>query len=516
MIFTSLIEKLIYFAKKNKTLGKEGVISRSIFFDPSYYEKNHPDIAKTGLSPIEFYMKIGILKNHNPSQCFSAEFYKTANPEYLLSTNNPLKHYLLEGGKTYGALICPVIEKPKQNNNIVNKQFAYHYKQNKYLKVAFFSHNLNLEGAPIVCKDIAIAMQKSEFISSTVFSPVDGVLRKQLESKGIKVVIYKTFDKNKISSAIQFKNFIKSFAQTLENYNFDTIYANTILSFWLILVAKQLNKPSIFHVHESEPINYHVQSKSFDFSPFIIDALSLAQYVVFVANNTLNKYQPYQQKNNFQVIKNAFDSSEIPTIKQPAQHLRRHLGIKKNQLMFLTVGSIANRKGQIDIINALDILDESIFTNSYFVLVGDVNTSYSQYLHKRVKKLSRKLSAKVLFIKKTQHVFDYYNAADACIFTSRIESYPKVIQEAMYYRLPIITTPVDGISEQLKDQYSGVFYQAGDANALAKLITTISTDKILRKKLGKNAYLTLKTMISPEEMMTRYFKLFQTRGNKPL
>ena len=511
MTYISLIKKIITFFNDNKIKRKEGVITRSVLFDALYYAKKHPDIEKTGLSPIKYYMTIGILKNHNPSLDFNAKFYQIANPEYLLSTKDPLNHYLLEG-KSYGALTCPVIKKLDPNRKVKRRKIIYNHPPS--LKVAFFSHNLNLEGAPIVCKDIAIAMQKSGFISSVVFSPSDGVLRKQLESEGVKVIIYKAFDKNKYTSEDKFNKFIQNFAQTLEKYCFDAFYANTILSFWLIHVANQLNKPSLFHIHESEPINYHAQSKSFDFTLLIIDALTLAQRVIFVANNTSDKYQPYLQKNNFCVIKNAFDQHEIPVINQAALPLRESLGIKKDQLMLLTVGSVANRKGQIDIINALEVLADTIITKVHFVLVGDVDTSYSQYLHKRVKKLSRKQSSRVHFIKKTPSVFDYYNAADVCLFTSRIESYPKVIQEAMHYQLPIITTPVDGISEQLKDKFSGLFYQPGDAESLAQLISLIATNNKLREKLGKQAYATLQTMISPEEMMASYLKLFQTIGNK--
>ena len=44
----------------------------------------------------------------------------------------------------------------------------------------------------------------------------------------------------------------------------------------------------------------------------------------------------------------------------------------------------------------------------------------------------------------------YWQAADVFCCTSRVESYPLVILEAMAAGLPIVTTPVHGIAEQVR------------------------------------------------------------------
>lgn len=487
----------------------EEIIESSIYFDKEFYEDTYTDVGESELSPIEHYMTIGAKQDYNPSEHFNAHFYQLANPEYLLSTPNPLKHYLLEG-KSYGALICPVLlntsleKKANLNKGLLKR------KSNTSLKIAFFSHNLNLEGAPLVCKDIAVAMQKNTDISITVFSPTDGFLKEQLEAVGIDVIIHKPFDKNHITSNQNFTDFISNFAATLEHYNFDALYGNTILSFWLIHVANQLQMPSVFHIHESEPLNYHIRNTSFDFVPLILEALDSAHRVVFVADNTFEKYKCYQKYNNFTVIKNAFSADEIPLIDQSRQQVRDDLGIEENEQMIVNIGTVANRKGQIDIINSLKLLDEATLGKIHFVIIGDVDTSYSQHLHKLIEEMPQDQASRIHFIKKTSRVFDYYNSADICLFTSRIESYPKAIQEAMHYALPIITTPVDGIVEQLQDRHSALFYQAGNAKELATRIMQLSDDENLQKKLGSNAYSALQTMISPTEMMIRYTELFQS------
>ena len=44
----------------------------------------------------------------------------------------------------------------------------------------------------------------------------------------------------------------------------------------------------------------------------------------------------------------------------------------------------------------------------------------------------------------------FYQAADVFVCTSRVESFPRVTLEAMAHGLPIVTTPVFGIREQVR------------------------------------------------------------------
>ena len=77
---------------------------------------------------------------------------------------------------------------------------------------------------------------------------------------------------------------------------------------------------------------------------------------------------------------------------------------------------------------------------------------------------------KIRIIPETPHVWPDHAAADLFVFTSRIESYPRVILEAMAFGLPIIATPVNGVVEQVRAGVNAEFYEPGDAASLARLI----------------------------------------------
>ena len=90
-------------------------------------------------------------------------------------------------------------------------------------------------------------------------------------------------------------------------------------------------------------------------------------------------------------------------------------------------------------------------------------------------------------VPETADVARYFLAADVFVCTSRVESYPRVILEAMAWGLPIVTTPVFGIREQVREDVNGIFYEPGDVEALAGAIARLVTDNELRARLADNA-----------------------------
>jgi glycosyltransferase involved in cell wall biosynthesis len=77
------------------------------------------------------------------------------------------------------------------------------------------------------------------------------------------------------------------------------------------------------------------------------------------------------------------------------------------------------------------------------------------------------------------------------VCSSRIECYPRVTQEAMAFGLPLITTPVYGLAEQVRDGSCGVHYRPGSVDALAEAIVKLATDDEMRRRMAEDAPLVL-------------------------
>src|SRR6185369_9352566 len=109
----------------------------------------------------------------------------------------------------------------------------------------------------------------------------------------------------------------------------------------------------------------------------------------------------------------------------------------------------------------------------------------------------------------TDEIFKYYKAADIFVCTSRIESFPRIILEAMAFDLPIITTPVFGIQEQVQEGVNALFYNPGEHKALAKALERLIEGGSMRRHFSKNAPFVLRQLGSFDEMTTAYATLFR-------
>jgi glycosyltransferase involved in cell wall biosynthesis len=80
-----------------------------------------------------------------------------------------------------------------------------------------------------------------------------------------------------------------------------------------------------------------------------------------------------------------------------------------------------------------------------------------------------------------------YRAADVFLMTSRIESYPRVVNEALFFGMPVISTRCFGTVEQITEDDNGLFYEAGDDAALASRMSYLLSDSTRRAELARNA-----------------------------
>ena len=88
---------------------------------------------------------------------------------------------------------------------------------------------------------------------------------------------------------------------------------------------------------------------------------------------------------------------------------------------------------------------------------------------------------------------DLYREADLFVAPSEIaadgdrDGIPNVLLEAMATALPVVTTPVSGIPEVVRDGENGLLVPPADAAALAAAIERLAGSAALRERLGAAA-----------------------------
>ena len=378
------------------------------------------------------------------------------------------------------------------------------------LRIMLISHNLNYEGAPIILYEIAAGLLKSGNFSFEVLSHYDGPLREKYESAGIRVHV---IDPSGIFTARNDLSYEQALFHIRKKVRIeipDVIVANTMLSFWGIDLARELNTPSIWIIHESEPPFTHLR----DHGEYIVNRgirnFASVYQMVFVADSTRQLYSQFNYRNNHEVFYNGFDLSRFDWNREEIRkYIRKEVGVAEDELLSLSVGTVCERKGQLDLVKAIHMLDPEKVERIKFVIIGDRASKYSDEIKNLIRELPLEKKLRLLIIPEDEKAYYFYAAADLFIMNSLLESFPKVIQEAMYFGLPIITTPVFGVREQVYKNTSALFYESGDIRSLTDNIEALIDSPDLRKRIGANAGISFYKLPSYQNMIDRYSLLLQ-------
>lgn len=82
----------------------------------------------------------------------------------------------------------------------------------------------------------------------------------------------------------------------------------------------------------------------------------------------------------------------------------------------------------------------------------------------------------------------YFKQAEAFVLPSFNEAFPLVNIEAMEYKLPIVSTNVGGIPDEVVDGENGFIIKDKDSQSLADALYKLLGDESLRQKMGENGY----------------------------
>ncbi|MEG3926593.1 glycosyltransferase [Microcoleus sp. T3_D1] len=375
------------------------------------------------------------------------------------------------------------------------------------IRVLMCSNSLDFTGAPLHQYEIAVKLAAEGVIKPIVLCVTDGPLRQAYEQQGIEVIV-RDNPLEHIYQRDAYDEAIRSFSTEIESLKVDAIYANTLENFFVIDAARQIGIPAVWNVHESEPWQTYFNRFGSEIAARALECFRFPYKVIFVADATRDRYLPLNSHHNFTVIHNGLDLSKLEN-SENSELARKTLGVAAEDVVILLLGTVCERKGQQDLVQALSLLPDKWHNKIRCFIVGDRPSIYSNKLAELVGELPEELRQRVTVVPETGETGKYYKAADIFVCTSRVESFPRVILEAMACDLPIITTPVFGIKEQVRPGINGLFYTPDRPEELAASLHSLLEDKSLRQRLAENAKYVLESLNSFAEMTQAYGQIFR-------
>lgn len=276
-------------------------------------------------------------------------------------------------------------------------------------------------------------------------------------------------------------------------------YAGFAALFFKILNPKT---PYILTLQEGDPIK-HIHRKARFVHPLWRQIFMKANIVQAISSYLGSFARDVGYRKTLEIIPNGVDLTLFSRSCRPfgVEHLKNTLGKKtylsrqvdgipptEDDVFLVTASRLVPKNGVQDIINSLVYLPKNIS----LLIIGD------GFLMGKLKKLvdEKNLEDRVKFLGFIPHeeLPNHLCIADIFIRPSLSEGFGNSFIEAMAVRVPVIATPVGGITDFLFDPYknvekpsTGLFCLPNNPKSIAYNVRLLLSDKRLRDKISDNA-----------------------------
>ena len=183
-------------------------------------------------------------------------------------------------------------------------------------------------------------------------------------------------------------------------------------------------------------------------------------------------------------VDNLFFRQRRVTDQAEKREIRSNLGIRENIPIVLNVGRMAGLKRQQDLLEAVAALQKQGLEMAT-VFVGDGPAAAD------LKAIAKTLQIRdvhfVGFVNQSE-VSRFYSIADIFTICSEFDPSPKVVNEALNFALPLISSDRPGqIGDTILHGTNALVYSCGDVKQLATHLEEFAQDTQLREKYGKES-----------------------------
>ena len=342
---------------------------------------------------------------------------------------------------------------------------------------------LGFGGAETGCYDIAHFLAENECKSIIVTS--GGPLIKYVRKQKVKIIKLPVHSKNPL--ILLFNTIALIFIQVF--YRIDIVHARSRAPAWSCYWSTFLTRRKFVTTFHG---TYSIKSK---FKKFYNSVMVKSKLTIagsnFIFSHINDNYQGYlKEKNKLLVIfrginLNYYNPKQISDIK--LLKLKKEWQVDEDKFKVLLPGRLTNWKGQINFIEALNILIEDYKNDNFqaFILGSDQGRNvYKKKLQSLIDRYN--LGKKIKFIEHCKEMPLAYAISDVVISSSiEPEAFGRVAVEAQAMQKPIIATNLGGSKETIINNKTGILYKFDDPRELAKNINSfMETDKLALNIMG--------------------------------
>ena len=165
-------------------------------------------------------------------------------------------------------------------------------------------------------------------------------------------------------------------------------------------------------------------------------------------------------------------------------NLKKELGIKEEDFVFVFVGRLVKDKGINEMIEAFEFL-QKVQKGIKLLLVGYYEQELDPLNAHSMESIKK--NEAILTVGFQNDVRPYFAIGDVLVFPSYREGFPNVVLQAGAMGLSCIVSDINGCNEIIIEGKNGIIIPVKDSNAIYEAMKKIATDENLQFQLQKNA-----------------------------
>jgi glycosyltransferase involved in cell wall biosynthesis len=309
---------------------------------------------------------------------------------------------------------------------------------------------------------------------------------------------------------------------------FDVLHAYflTQAGFVATYAGKYLDVPSVISIRGND-----IERAAFDPSKFsqVMYALQNASAVTTNASELVKKTKAFFDREII-LIPNGIDTEHFKSTEKitklvqtlrlipfeasglPANSWNKQTSPFQNRVIGF-VGELREKKGLKTLLSAYAQVNKNKSTT--LLIVGVIRQGEDKEFFDEFCMLNPNLQIIVTGYVPPSDLPTYYSLIDVFVHPSLRDGMPNAVLEAMVCGKPIITTPVGGMLDVVKDGENGIFVPVNDADALASAINELLNNGELRHRLGKAARQTIIDCFPLQKELDANLDVYRRLGLNP-
>ena len=343
-------------------------------------------------------------------------------------------------------------------------------------------HEFSSTGAPVMLLEVARALREAGMLVVCA-SPAGGDLVDECVGLGIPLVI----DDKILRDPSRASRFMRGF---------DVIGANTVVGWGVVNQAAKLDVPCVWFVQEPEFGLPTIREGG----NAARAAFLRADRVVFPSHTTARLYGEFGDTDRYTTIHYGIDDvAKHAPDEPPFERVDGHVHITH-------AGTVQRRKGADVLIDALGRLPPDLRARVHTHFLGPLPfPDYTAELARRAQGLEN-----IGFVGEVGRTtgLAYMRHSDLFVCTSRDESGPVVVIEAMALARPVVSTPIGLVAEVMRSGVDCELVPIDDVGALARTLERLVRDADLRQRLGAEARRTYERYLERNRYAADVVELF--------